>query len=814
MKKQIANVVFYKFYGEQGVMQQACIFYADGTVQNVPYEDGIDAAHELAVEQKIKTKAEFTNKVLNKQSIYTLSGTEFERRFKEFLGKGVTTTASTPVVTPTLPVGTSTMPRVTPTLPVATPTSPSVMPTTPAATATMPYVTPTAPVPTSTMPRVTPTAPVPTPSRLGVTPTPVVVPTMPRVTPTAPIITPTPTRPRVTPTAPIITPTPTRVVPTAPVPTPTVPGKGSKKSKKKNRNKNKNKNKKQGLFSRLWAKVTAVVLAIALAFTGGFCLGRNTKSGQIINNNINQNQTMDENDQLNAAYLNLLNKCTNEDQKAAMKLQGESLDSFNKDFAAAHKEAGKDIKAALTWDEMMALNVAYNSYSKDQIRAMFNGSEVDSKAMSDNYKNATLQLMGAYVISTRENPVNSSQFLVNEDERAFVEKYNDLFLNCKEATGDARVAAINAFYAELYKDFPISDEVREEGISHADGRKELKPYKAAITPMVAATEIMFQNTSGVDHTLSDKAIAYFNDLGLCNLVDGQFERAETITLTSTTDDKQPTYEEFRNAKIMALIYAGNYPTDDAHRDLSQLDEFQKWVNGHFLIVDGINTGKVEPNVTTTTTTYTETKSRTETTTEVTSDRNEAVNQVGEDAVRAAEEAVDQQLEAANAAAKAEAEREAERRRQELQAEADREKERLEAEVAADQQDLQENIAAANEGSGPISEDDIGHGAEFDDGYTDGNGDLGDYVEDVTTDGDGAVSEGEPLPDPNQTGAEFDGESVVGYNSSQAQTGTYGMSNEDLVNAYIRELEAQGAANQDIQEYEEPYTSDGGYQYHK
>ena len=344
-----------------------------------------------------------------------------------------------------------------------------------------------------------------------------------------------------------------------------------------------------------------------------------------------------------------MNKTTNKDQKAAMQHMNTAIDSFNRDFASHYIEEGKNVKAALTWDEVMALNLAYNDYSKDQIKAMFNGSEVNSEAMSHAYKNATLQLMGAYVISTREHPVNIEAFLTNPEHHAFAAKYSDLFYKMKETTGDAQVAAINAFYQEINKDFPISAEKREEGISHRDERAKVEAYKAVVVPMLSAAEIMFQNVSNVDRTLSDKAIAYFNDIGFCNIVDEKFERAETITLTAETDEKNPTYEKYQATKNLELIYEGNNVTIDSARDLSQLAEFQKWVNGHFEITDKGFTGTIIPNPTTSTST------KTESTTTVTGDRNEAVNKAGEDAVKKAESAVDADLAAQNEAAKKAAE---------------------------------------------------------------------------------------------------------------------------------------------------------------
>lgn len=539
---------------------------------------------------------------------------------------------------------------------------------------------------------------------------------------------------------------------------------------------------------------------------GGYHLGKNSKAGLMTSNNISLMQ-MDENSNQaqDAAYNKLLKETKNEDLRAIMTKQSQNLDMYNRDFAAEYLEDGKDVKAALSWDEVIALNLAYNDYTPEQIRLMFNGSTVNALGLSHAYKNAQLQLMGAYVISDRENPVNSAGFINDEAGKEFVEKYEDLFYDCKEATGDDRVAAVNKFYRELHKDFPISDDVREVGLSHADGRKQVKKYMTAVAPIVAASEIMWQNLE-IDHTLSDKATAYFNDIGLCNIAEDAFERAERITEDAEINEDVPTYEEFRNAKITELMIEGNYVIDDAHRDLSQLDEFQKWVNGHFVFdEDGYNTGVITRTVVTT---HTKTTYRTETTTHKTSDRNEAVNAAGEDAVKKAEDAVNEQIDRENAAAKAEGEKEAEEKREELQEEADRESERLEEEVEKDEEDLQDKIEDANdkiENNEPVNEDDLGHGADFDNDHSDSNGNLNDNVGDITTDGDGAYDHDDPLPDPDEMGEMFDqGVQSQSYGQSEAQ------SNSDIVDQMIRDMEAQGQQSETdylepgLDSYEEPY----------
>ena len=85
MNKEIANVVFYKFFGENGNSEQACIFYTDGTTKNISLDEGIDIAYQLAAAEKIN--ANQFRSMINKEKIYTMSGAEFKRRFHEFTEK-------------------------------------------------------------------------------------------------------------------------------------------------------------------------------------------------------------------------------------------------------------------------------------------------------------------------------------------------------------------------------------------------------------------------------------------------------------------------------------------------------------------------------------------------------------------------------------------------------------------------------------------------------------------------------------------------------------------------------------------------------
>ena len=100
-----------------------------------------------------------------------------------------------------------------------------------------------------------------------------------------------------------------------------------------------------------------------------------------------------------------------------------SIIGFNESFADAHtgsyqNAAGEtvDVRAALSFDEMVALQQAYNDYSKTELKAYFNGTDVSKDSLTRSYKDASLQLMGAYVIETSRtvtllSPLESSIFL-------------------------------------------------------------------------------------------------------------------------------------------------------------------------------------------------------------------------------------------------------------------------------------------------------------------------------------------------------------------------------------------------------------------
>ena len=544
--------------------------------------------------------------------------------------------------------------------------------------------------------------------------------------------------------------------------------------------------------SKLASRITAVAVTLAVGLGMYSCANRKTAYGGMYNSNITNAKLLDDLDMddilefttkasAKAAkkaetdittdvadngyydgytYEQLLEVTTNEAQKQAMQNVHDTLEKFNGKFADAYVEEGRDIRAALSFDEVVALQQAYNDYSKEEIKAIFNGVEIDFKGLSNAFKDANLQLMGAHVIETRENPVDMSLLINSEEGKAYYQRFHEMFLDAKEAQGEDKLAKVKKFYDAVRAEFPITEEVRTEGIAHSDSRNSLRSEQLSVIPMISAAEMLFQNLS-IDYTLSDTQIDYLNDIGLCNMADEKFRKIETISLYCDNEDiVNPTYLQYRDAIVNKLISENHYVIDDKHRDLSQLDAFQDAVNWHFEMDEaGYFTGSIYY----TTDTYTVTKSWTEKHTTY----HEEETRVSKPIPASEKEKIDKRIEAENKVARRKGLEEAKKNQRKMQKEEDRKAKELEKEVKKDAKDLQDKIDAANDqikknhdddpsNDKPVNEDDLGHGVDFDDEHSDSKGNLNDSVENITTDPTGDQT-GKELPDPNETGKKFDAE---------------------------------------------------------
>ena len=516
-------------------------------------------------------------------------------------------------------------------------------------------------------------------------------------------------------------------------------------------------NKKEIITILVLGAITAGLVGLSLI------LKRCSKTGTIIdapeNNNTQNNNGSRRNPRNggklynndyynNYTYSQLLGVTYNGFQRNEMVNLSNSLTGFNKTFANNYIEDDKNVKAALSFDEVVALQQAYNSYSKEEIKAYFNGQEVDATYMTKAYKSASLQLTGAYIIETSENQVDMSMLIDSQEGKDFYKRYHNMYLKAKEAEGEEKEELINEFYKAVKEDFPITEEVRTEGMAHFDDYTSLKDYQLAVTPMIAAAEMIFQKTD-IDYTLNDTEIEFFNDIGLCNLADDKFERIETIMLGAYEDAINPLYVQYRNAIINEISKDNNYVIDDEHRELTNLDRFQEVVNnqnhkttysGEYGVPYTEDYGKVTTKTWTDTTTESHTDTKTTVSDGPVSDEDKAK--------------VDDSINTENENARSEAEKRAEEEAKNQQAEADQEKANVEKEVEEENKKLQDDVKDINEN---INNDNTPNennynSVDFDNNHSNNKGDLDDSVKNVTTDGAGA---NEPLPDPNEYGKDFD-----------------------------------------------------------
>lgn len=488
------------------------------------------------------------------------------------------------------------------------------------------------------------------------------------------------------------------------------------------------------------------ILALSIVI-GTYLLTKRSKDSVDNTNSISTKDQLNEDDNhLNSSISNeldpfkqMINNTNSTVQKNVMSNLAAFLNYFNSAFANGYIEKGKDVKACLSFDEMVALMCAYNDYSKDDIKAIFNGADIDSSVMSRDYKNASLQLMGSYIIETKNYPLDISHIIESEEGKDFYNKYHRMFLNAKYAKGSEKERLVKDFFDSVRSDFPVTNDVRTEGIAHAD-KNELDSYKLAVTPMIAAAEMIFKD---FDYSLDNTEIDFLNDIGLCNQADHKFERIETIVLSSNVDEKNPLYDDFRNIIIKMLKDNNKYVIDDSHRDLSKLDTFKLAVNGRF---DEVLEGDFICVTTYSTESYTS--------------YYEDITRTEKEMPQNIKSQIDAEIDADNNESKRQGEDAAEENRRSIQAAEDRNADRVNSEIDIENKDLDKRIDDANSGSDNINEDDFGnHGVDFDDNYSDSDGNLDKSVENITTDPGGDQSN-EPLPDPNVTGADFDNRSFA------------------------------------------------------
>ena len=369
-----------------------------------------------------------------------------------------------------------------------------------------------------------------------------------------------------------------------------------KEAKAKKKNKKKSTKKRKRMSTAIKAAIAAIVITVGGAL-GISCMKNssqvdsnskvestsndldNLTKNEIINLIKEYKLTSDQvatlvedgkisNDDLSGlSYEQLLYITTDKTQQTAMQKISNFMDKYNIDFADKCLDANNvNIRTSLTWDEVNALNLAYNDYTQDQVKAIFNDAE--SMDFTNAYKEGYLQLLGAYVLSTNKNPVQLSQLIDSAEGKEFVNKYESSYYEAKNLTGDAKVNSANIFLQKVIDDFSVN----------ATDKKDIESYKLAVAPIVGAAVSIFQDLE-VNQTNLEKVTTYFNNLGLFDQAEENLNMAKA--LTGEEEAENPTYQQFKDEKIKEQQTANVYYVNDKKRDLSQLESFKSLVDWHY-----------------------------------------------------------------------------------------------------------------------------------------------------------------------------------------------------------------------------------------
>ena len=370
-----------------------------------------------------------------------------------------------------------------------------------------------------------------------------------------------------------------------------------KEAKAKKKNKKKSTKKRKRMSTAIKAAIAAIVITVGGALGISSCVKNssqvdsnskvestsndldNLTKNEIINLIKEYKLTSDQvatlvedgkisNDDLSGlSYEQLLYITTDKTQQTAMQKISNFMDKYNIDFADKCLDANNvNICTSLTWDEVNALNLAYNDYTQDQVKAIFNDAE--SMDFTNAYKEGYLQLLGAYILSTNKNPVQLSQLIDSAEGKEFVNKYESSYYEAKNLTGDAKVNSANIFLQKVIDDFSVN----------ATDKKDIESYKLAVAPIVGAAVSIFQDLE-VNQTNLEKVTTYFNNLGLFDQAEENLNMAKALTGEEAAEN--PTYQQFKGEKIKEQQTANVYYVNDKKRDLSQLESFKSLVDWHY-----------------------------------------------------------------------------------------------------------------------------------------------------------------------------------------------------------------------------------------
>lgn len=254
------------------------------------------------------------------------------------------------------------------------------------------------------------------------------------------------------------------------------------------------------------------------------------------------------------AYNNILSQVPNQSINTLLKKAKNFLYYYNIENAA--ESANEDIKSAMTFDEVLLLNVILNDCSLSEINTIYEGEDLNENTLKTIYLNGLNQLILSYIVD-KNGSFSIEKMIDNLEERKEIQKYQNILIECKNEQG----------YEKEKKIKTLCTMIREEYLSSTN--KEKKQY-LSIIPLINATQILF----------ADLSIENFLTLEEINIINYNFlyqkakEKMCYITKSLDFSSGMPQiYEELKYIVESDLTKNNAYYVSEERRDITTTPQF-------------------------------------------------------------------------------------------------------------------------------------------------------------------------------------------------------------------------------------------------
>lgn len=270
---------------------------------------------------------------------------------------------------------------------------------------------------------------------------------------------------------------------------------------------------KQKLNSK-GVKIGAFAVALSVLLGIGSCQsGKKVPEGNVKASGVTSTQADHSN------FASLLAQLKEGPKKDAMSAVQGNLKMFNDTLSGNIMKEGEDKRLAHSWEENMASYLAFNQFTEEELFQIFDTYKINADDLYDQLKLSNMKEMLYYARATESS--GRAMLIGSEEGKAFFNGYETLVLRYNKATAkEEKIELAKQFYAKVRADFPIEDQDKE-GFIHTE--KGYEDYAYAVTPMISAMEVMTRN---IGVSLTDKEVAYFNELGMCNFAQEKLENYE------------------------------------------------------------------------------------------------------------------------------------------------------------------------------------------------------------------------------------------------------------------------------------------------